>query len=211
MATLQELMAEVLGETSAKEGIDKQASATKPSTAEVDQVLENLGLQGSEAVVKTASAEGTKNNGGNMSLAEIYEQIMGVSAPEGGQVKTASDPAQANTSTEGSEASTSFGELVGEYFNEVVEPYFEKVAADLETEAGRSEETPLQHATTGGSMTAALGKPAESRLQVNHSASGGAPLRVTTGGHSPYALREAALKKTILKRMAVAPVGNIVD
>lgn len=207
MATLQELMAEVLGETST--GQEKTASAAKPSTSEVDQVLENLGLQGSEAVVKTASAAGeASKNGGNMSLADIYEQIMGSTAPEATQEKTASEAA---APAEGSTESTAFGELVGEYYNEIAEPYFDKVAADLETEAGRHEETPLQHATGGGSMTSALGKPAEARLQVNHSASGGAPIHAGVQNSTPYALREAALKKTILKRMAVAPVGNIVD
>jgi hypothetical protein len=208
MATLQELMAEVLGETN--QGQEKTASASKvSSTAEVDQMLENLGLQGAESV-KTASAAAEKKNGGNMSLSDIYEQIMGGIAPEAGQEKTAAAGDGATQTTEGDEQSTAFGELVAEYFAEIAEPYYEKVASDLETEAGKGE-TPLQHVQTGGSMTTALGKPAEPRLEQNHSASSGAAIHAAVQNSTPYALREAALKKTILKRMAAAPVGNIVD
>lgn len=208
MATLQELMAECLGETA--QGQEKTASATKTSTAEIDQVLENLGLQGSEAVEKTASAAAdSKTNGGNMSLSDIYEQIMGGIDSEATQVKVASEGEQTQAEG-GDEQSTAFGELVAEYFNEATEPYYEKVAADLETEAGKGEQ-PLAHSQTGGAMTAALGKPADPALPVNHSASGGAKLQVTTGNQSPYSLKEQALKKAILKRMQAAPVGNIVD
>lgn len=146
-----------------------------------------------------------------MSLTAIYEQIMGGIDPEASQEKTASAGTNGAAGEEGSDESTAFGELVGEYFNEVAEPYFDKVAADLETEAGRNEEQPLQHAPVGGSMGSALGKQQDPHLQVNHSASGGAGLHAAVQNSTPYALKEQALKKTILKRMAVAPVGNIVD
>jgi hypothetical protein len=207
MATLQELMAEVLGESTG--GQEKTASAAKPSASEVDQALENLGLQGSEAVKTASEAQENENNGGNMSLTAIYEQIMGGIDPEATQEKTASAEGGA-ASAEGSDESTAFGELVAEYFNEVQDAYFEKVASDLETEAGKGE-TPLQHVQTGGSMTSALGKPSEPRLEQNHSASSGSPIHAAVQNSTPYALKEQALKKTILKRMAAAPVGNIVD
>ena len=214
MATLQELMAEVLGSPS-KEELQKQASAAKPTTQEVDQALENLGLRDS-GTVKTASEAGAEpGNGGTISLAQIYEQIMGEAAPAAAAEATTEKTAAAATEPTASEAgdedaSTLFGEMVGDYFNVMAEPFFDKVAADLETEAGAGE-SPVEGQTTGGSMTAALGKPADPHLHVNHPASSGAPLRVTTKGTSPYSLREAALKKEILRRSAAAPVGNITD
>ena len=198
MATLQELMAEVLDVAPANGGQEKTASATKPTSTEVDQVLDNLGLQGAEAV-KTASASEEQKNGGNMSLADIYEQMMGVAPAEAGQEKTASAQAAAG---EASDESTAFGELVGEYFNEIAAPYFDKVASDLETEAGKGEQ-PLAHVPTGGSMTAALGKPADPMLPKNHSASGGAAINAAAHNSTPYALKEQALKKAILKRTSM--------
>lgn len=134
-----------------------------------------------------------------MSLAAIYEQIVGGATADEGQEKTAAAAEGVTENKEVSEESTSFGELVGEYFNEIVEPYFDKVAASLEAEAGKGEQ-PLAHAATGGSMTAALGTPKDPHLAQNHSASSGAALHVTTGGHSPYSLKEQALKKAILRR-----------
>ena len=201
MATLQELMAEVLGETS--QGQEKTAAA-KPTSSEVDQVLENLGLQGYDTV-KTASINESGKNGGNMSLADIYDQIMGEGAPVE-QEKTASE----GTTEEVTDDTTAFGELVGNYFNEALAPYFEKISYDLEAAAGKGE-LPMAHLTTGGSMTAALGKAQDPYLEMNHSASGGAPLRVMTNNSSPYSLKESALAKAISKRAPAVQGGKITE
>ena len=211
MATLQELMAEVLGDD--QKGHTKQASATKPSTTEVDEVLANLGLQGSVAV-KTASDNGAdRKNGGSMgSLAQIYEEVMGGTAPASQETATTTEKVATDaTTTETADAGDStsqFGELVGEYFNSMVEPFFNKIAFDLEGAAGKGEQ-PLAHADTASSLGASLGKQKDPHLSVNHSASGGADLKVTTKGNSPYSLKEKALAKEILRRSSAAPVGNI--
>lgn len=211
MATLQQLMAEVLGDD--QKGHTKQASATKPSATEVDEVLANLGLQNSGAVKTASDAGADRKNGGSMgSLAQIYEEIMGGTAgaeqtQENTQEKTASEAGAAAAEGEG-DATSQFGELVGEYFNVMAEPYFDKVAFDLEGAAGKGEQ-PLAHANTASSLGSSLGKQKDPHLTVNHSASGGADLKVTTQNHSPYSLKEKALAKEILRRSTAAPVGNI--
>lgn len=205
MATLAELMAEVMGEP-AQTGHDKQASA-KPTTDEIDQVLANLGLGDTESV-KTASDQSDKT-GGSMGLMEIYEKIMGEEAPvaqeEQTSEKTASEAAPAEQATEeASDSSTAFGELVGEYFNVMAEPFFDKVAGDLESEAGAGEQ-PLAHAGGSGSMGKAIAPQKDPHLPVNHSASGGHDLKVMTGGKSPYSL---AVKQKLLKRLGDGIVGE---
>lgn len=195
MATLQELMAEVLGGD--QSGQTKEAQATKSTTDEIDQVLENLGLDESESV-KTASENENTNDGGNMSgLMGIYEEIMG---DETGAEKVADSGYEGDDS-----ASTAFGELVGSYFNEMAGPFFDKVASDLEAEAGQGEQ-PMAHAPVGGSMGRTLGAQRDPHLPVNHSASSGAKLETMTGNSSPYSL---AVKQKLLKRMAGnGPVGE---
>lgn len=204
MATLQELMAECLGDTS--EGQTKQASATKTSTDEIDEVLANLGLDDSETV-KTAS-ESTENtqNGGSMKLMDIYEQIMSEGAPAAEQnvEKTASEQ------TEESTHSSAFGELVGEYFNEMASPYFSKIAGDLEQEAGEGH-SPMSGLHAESSLGKTIGKESDPHLSVNYKMENGKRLDVTTGGKSPYSLKEKALLKAILSRSEAVNVGKITE
>ena len=187
MATLQELMSECFGEPVA--GLNKGASAAKATTDEIDEVLNNLGISDSETV-KVAS-ESNEQNGGNMGLMDIYEQIM-----VGGD--------SAETSHQGYEGeaspSTQFGELVGEYFNVLAEPFFNKVAGDLEAEAGK-----------GHQPMAGLGEAVKKypHLEVNYDSKNGRPLEVSTGGSSPYSLKESALIKQILRRAAARQSGNV--
>jgi hypothetical protein len=205
MPSLKEIMAEV-GLSSAEQ--TKVASVAKPNaTAEIDRVLGELGLDSAESV-KTASenVDSSNKNGGSMSsLASIYEQTIGAApaetktaaapatevAPATPAEKTAAEQEQAN------DAIGEFGSIVGGYFNEMFGS-FVKSAADLETEAGKSEETPLQHAPGGGGMTNVIGKEGDPHLQINHPASSGAALKVTTQGHTPYSL---AVEQSVLKRI----------
>jgi hypothetical protein len=202
MATLRELMAEFdIGEEHTK-----QASVTKTSKDEIDQVLENLGI-GDAETVKTAS-ENENKDGGSMGLQDIYEKIMGedVSAQE----KVASEtPATEETSQE-KVASSSFGELTGEYFNVVAAPYFEKVAGDLEVEAGQGH-APMGDLDEKSSLGKSLGQQADPHLKVNHAPKNGQRIDAATGGKSPYSLKEKALLKAILSRSAAGEVGNVVE
>lgn len=198
MASLRELMGEVFPEQ-----VKTASAASKPSsTAEVDRVLNDLGLLDAESV-KTASASTPENNGGPMSsLAEIYERTMSTPVTE----KTAAAaPAAAAAATEAEKTAAAaedetgisdFGSLVGGYFNDQFAPYVEKVAADLETEAGKGHK-PQADAPGGGGMTSVIGKEGDPALAMNHAASDGAHLKVTTQGHTPYSL---AVQQSVLKR-----------
>ena len=194
MATLQELMAEVFGESSKE--ISKEASAAKTTSEEINQVLANLGLEDSETVKTAAESEKETNKGGSMKLMDIYEQIMGESTEsvEQEQEKVASEEASIQEGP-----TTRFGELVGEYFNVMAGPYFSKVAGDLEAEAGAG------HHPKGDLKDASKQEP---HLPVNHKPENGKALDVTTGNSSPYSLKEKAMLKQILSRLAAGPVGN---
>jgi hypothetical protein len=204
MATLEELMADVLGSQSV--GQTKQASAAKPETSEIDQVLANLGLSSSETV-KTASEQETQTTGGTMGLLDIYERIMS-DAPAGAAEteKVANEGAAAAEST----VTGAFGELVGEYFNVMAGPYFDKVAGDLESEAGEGH-APMGSLSAPSSLGKTIGKEGDPHLKVNREMSNGKKLDVTTGNKSPYSLKEKALLKAILRRSQAGEVGNIVE
>jgi len=200
MATLAELMAEYI--PGVVEGQTKSASVKSASTSEIDQVLEGLGLGNAENV-KTASENVEQNetsNGGAMkvSLSDIYNQVMSQEAAPAAEAPAApaAEIEKVAASTE-EHPFTNFGELVGDYYNVMFESMV-KESADLEDEAGKGE-SPVAHQGSNGSMSAVIGKPADAHLPVNHSASSGAPLKVTTQGHSPYSL---AVKQKILKRMS---------
>jgi hypothetical protein len=200
MASLHELLAECKISIPQTSGQEKTAAAAKPSSDEIDRVLENIGLkEGSQE--KTASETEIKDGGKDMSLENIYKQVFGeqetTQVSENNTEKTAGET---EAQTEEQSASTAFGGLVGEYFNVMADPYFEKVAGDLETEAGK-----------GTVPTASLpkGSAGDPHMPVNHPASGGAELKVMTNNQSPYSLKEQALQKAILRRMRAVPVGEI--
>lgn len=196
MATLQELMAEVFGESESQ--TTKEASATKTTSDEINQVLANLGLDDSESVKTASESEKEHTNGGSMGLMNIYEQIM--SEGEELQEKVASEETSEGEEQVSEVSSTAaFGELVGEYFNVMAEPFFDKIAGDLESEAGAG------HHPKGDLKDA---KHEEPHLPVNYQPENGAALHVTTGGTSPYSLKEKALMKAILTRVAAGQVGN---
>jgi hypothetical protein len=208
MATLQELIAQAGLADAPPAGQTKTASeATKPAaTSEVDRVLANLGLADA-GTVKTAS-ESTQSTGGSMGLKSVYEEIFGqVEAPTEGQTKEAA-AATAEAANEETTATSGFGELVGEYFNAAVEPFFQKVSGELESEAGKGE-SPVAHQDGASSLGKTLGKEGDPHMPVNHSASSGAHLKVTTHNQSPYSLKEKALAKAILSRGQAVPGGEI--
>lgn len=205
MATLSELMAEFLPGAS-QEGHSKEAAAKPASTAEIDRVLEDLGLAGAESV-KTASenVSETKTNGGSMNLMDIYNEVVGTEQTpaaevvnEEGTEKVASEQVDENHPI------TQFGGLVGDYFNVMFES-MTKEAGDLEAEAGKGE-SPVAHQDGGGSMSSVIGKPADANMPVNHSASSGAPLHVTTKNTSPYSLN--VVQQKLLKRLGAGIVGE---
>lgn len=199
MATLQELMAECFGES--ETDLLKQASAPKTSTDEIDQVLANLGLEDSEAVSAATESE-TSNNGGSMGLMDIYEEIMSETpaATEEAQQKVASEYA-----AEENAATTQFGELVGQYFNFMAGPFFSKVAGDLEAEAGAGHH-PMGDLDASSQLGKSLGKQSDPHLPVNHKPENGKALPAAKGDH-PYSLKEIALIKQILSRLAAGHVG----
>lgn len=212
--TLSELMTDCGLESGPNSGQTKHAAAPS-STTEVDQVLKNLGLEGTENV-KTAS-ENVKPNGGNMAtLTDIYQQIMGDSAPAGqtkeaapaaeaGSEKTAAEATPAATPAEGDDSRTVFGGLVGHYFNEALNGYV-KTAGDLEAEAGKGE-LPLQHIQPEGQMTKVIGKESDPMLPMNHSGSSNEKIDAAVKNTTPYNLKGAALKE-VLKRLSAAQPGG---
>ena len=181
MATLQELMSECFGETPT--GAVKEASAKTSTTREIDEVLSNLGLDNSESikVASEASATETKETGGTMGLTDIYEQIM---SGDVAMDKVASEATYEN------EATAELGELVGEYFNTMIDAYMSKVAEEaqpMEDLEDAEEEMP--------------------HLPVNQRPTLGKSIDTSTGGTSPYSLKEKALVKAILSRMQAGQVG----
>lgn len=211
MATLEEILAQV-GLSDVAPSQTKTAAAANPSSKEVNKVLEDLGLSGVEdlsaaGVTKTASEE--RNH---MGLTEVYESLFGEAAPaatEEGQEKVAA--AEGEATTEGTEEvvpSTSLGELVGVYFNVLEDAYVEKVAGDLEMEAGAGHK-PFAHQPAAGELSRIVGKEGDPMLPKNHDASSGAGLKVTTGGNTPYSLKAKAQIKAILKRTMKSEAGDI--
>lgn len=205
MATLAELMAEFLPGAQTEQ--TKEAAAKPASTAEIDRVLEDLGLASAESV-KTASenVSETKTNGGSMNLMDIYNEVVGQEQTPAAEVVT-EEGTEKVASEQGMDENhpiTQFGGLVGDYFNVMFES-MAKEAGDLEAEAGKGE-SPVAHQEGGGSMSHVLGKPADAHMPANHSASSGAPLHVTTKNTSPYALN--VVQQKLLKRLGAGIVGE---
>jgi hypothetical protein len=201
MSTLQELLKEfgLEGESATQE---KTAAANQQD--EVSTVLQSLGLdEANDGIDKVASEN--ENKGERMSLTGIYEQIFEdqtQQVPEGTE-KVASE--------EVNEATSLFGELTAHYFGAAQGAFLSKVAASVEDEVDDANEAPMKHLGNNSQLTNSMGKPGEPGMPVNHSASGGAPLKTMTGNTSPYSLKEMALKKAVLKRLQVGHVGNFKD
>lgn len=214
MATLEEILAQV-GLSDVAPSQTKTASAAAPSSKEVNKVLEDLGLSGVEeidnaGVTKTASEE--RNH---MGLTEVYESLFGEAAPAAAAESTqekvaAAATTEGETTTETTEVvpSTALGELVGVYFNVMEDAYVEKLAGDLEMEAGAGHK-PFAHQPASGELTKIVGKEGDPMIAKNHDASSGAGLKVTTGGNTPYSLKAKAQIKAILKRTMKSEAGDI--
>ena len=188
MATIQELLQECM-ETS--NGQTKTASVAKPATDEIDSVLAELGIADAETV-KTASDVGENTNGGmKMSLADIYNQITEEAPASEGQTKVANE--------EGSESD--FGSLTGHYVNILMNEFIEGIDKE-------ANEKPMAHAGDKSSLSATMGNGGDPALEMNHSASSGKGMNVSTGGKSPYDLN-AAMIKAVLKRRVSAEAGDV--
>jgi hypothetical protein len=201
MATLEEILADVGLADNAQ---TKTASAAAPSSKEVNSVLESLGLTGlegsAEDITKTASDERNK-----MGLLSIYEDAFGEEVVVETQTKVASTE---EVTDDENEASTRFGELVGLYFSVAQDSLVEKLAGDLEMEAGDGYK-PQGSAPAGGQLSEIVGKQGDPALPVNHDASSGAGLRVNTGNQTPYSLKAKAQIKAILSRRMSTEAGDV--
>lgn len=215
MATIEEILAQV-GLSDAPSQTKTAAAAGSPSSKEVNKVLEDLGLSGVEdvdsaGVTKTASEE--RNH---MGLTDLYENIFAEAAPEAiaaevpGQEKTAA--AEVTEEVEGTEEvvepSTAMGELTGIYFNVLEDAFVEKLAGDLEMEAGAGHK-PQAGVKDGGELSRINGKQGDPSVAMNHDASSGAGMKANPGNQSPYSLKAKAQIKAILKRNMKSEAGDI--
>ena len=200
MSTLNQLLKDY-GLDESNPAQEKTAAANQPD--EVETVLKSLGLDNAnEGVTKIANEN--ENKGERMSLTGIYEEIFGDSTED-------ADGIDKVASEEVNETTQLFGELTAHYFGVAKGEYLDKVAASVEDEVSDANETPMHHLGNNSQLTNSIGKPADPAMPVNHSASGGAPLKTMTGNTSPYSLKEMALKKQVLKRLQAAPVGAFKD
>lgn len=205
MPTLDELMADVLGEPSQEQ--TKTASAKPATTQEIDQVLETLGL-GDSGAVKTASST-LNDNGGNMSLTDLlYKDIMG----EGEAPAPAATPAEKTASeaapAQSEETDGAFGEAAGHYFNAAYETYLDKVAGNLESEAGHNTGSPMANLPAGSAVGKSLGLGKETgHMPVNHKdALKHEAVAATTGNKGSYDNALKSLDGAILSRIRKVPV-----
>jgi hypothetical protein len=205
MATMEEILASVGLGDEASEGQTKTASAA-PSSDEVNDVLEGLGLSGVDVTGQTKTASEERNN---MGLTNIYEDLFSAEAEGEGQEKTASEEGgEGYEQVEDGEGSPSndLGELTGIYFNIMREELMDKLAGDLQAEAGAGHAPLMDHA--GGELSRIVGKEGDPRIRNNHGQSE-AGLKVTTGNQTPYSLKAQAQAKHILKRTMKASPGDV--
>lgn len=216
MATLEEILAEVgLGESTQTK---TAAPVGSPSTKEVNEVLESLGLDGGIESVEQAGQTKTASEERNqpMGMDKIYESLFqdapaanAVVAPTETQTKTASETTTEVSATEvEADESTALGELTGIYFNVQHDALIEKLAGDLEMEAGAGHK-PQASAPGGGELSKIVGKEGDPAIPMNHDASGGAALQVTTKNTTPYSLKSRAQIKAILKRTMKSEAGDV--
>jgi hypothetical protein len=216
MATIEEILSQVgLGD---KPSQTKTASAAAtPSSKEVNKVLEDLGLGGVEEISSAGVTKTASEERNHMGFTEAYEALFGeeaVAAPaEDGQNKIAAaapaagEPAAAPAEGEDNPI-TDLGELTGIYFNVAEEAYLDKVAGDLEHEAGSGHST-LGGNKGGGELTRIIGKEGDPSVAVNHDPTSGAGLKVNPGNQTPYSLKARAQIKAILKRTMKSEPGDI--
>lgn len=202
MATMQEILDEVgLGEA----GHTKTATATTaPSSKEVNDVLDSLGLSNVESV-EAAGVTKTASEGRNrMGMTDLYEEIFGgEAAPAATQEKTAAAATEAGEQTE---VESQAGELTGIYFNVLRDAAFDKIAGDLEMEAGKGFQP---DAGSSGELTKIVGKEGNPRVAVNHDPSSGAGMVANPGNQTPYSLKAKAQIKAILKRRMTSEAGDV--
>src|ERR1019366_3746344 len=195
MATLEEILADVgLSEPS---GQTKTASAQgTPSTKEVNSVLEGLGLSGVEDAGVTKIASDERNN---MAFLDIYESVFGDTAPvdevvEQTKVAAAAAPVVTETEIDENPNTTAFGELAGVYLSVAIDGLVEKLAGDLEMEAGTGHK-PQASAPGGGQLSEITGKIGDPSIEMNYDASSGKPLVTNPGNQTPYPLKVGATAK----------------
>lgn len=216
MATLEEILRDVgLGEPSQT----KTATTANPSTKEVNEVLESLGLDSKvveNQVTKTASDERT-----NMGLTDIYEDLFGTkpeatvektaattAAPAAEAAPAATEKTASAETQETEDPTTRVGELTGIYFNVMHDACIEKIAGDLEMEAGKGYQ-PQEHAGSTGELSKIVGKEGDPALPNNYDASSGAGLKANPGNQTPYSLKAQAQIKAILKRRMKSEPGDL--
>ena len=213
MATIEEILAQV-GLSDVPSHTKTAAAKGSPSSKEVNKVLEDLGLSGVEdvdnaGVTKTASEE--RNN---MGLTDIYENIFGevVEATEGQEkVAAAAAVGEAEVTEEvtgDEDTSTALGSLTGIYFNVMHDAFMDKIAGDLESEAG-AVHSPLAGNKGGGELTRIIGKEGDPSIPMNHDSTSGAGMKVNPGNQTPYSLKARAQIKAILKRTMKSEAGDV--
>jgi hypothetical protein len=144
-------------------------------------------------------------------LQDIYDRMFGEApaagaAPVEAQTKTAQETASAQSAETAPESNTEvLGELTSALFTDAVGQMFGKVAGDLEAEAGAGHK-PLGE--TPSSMGKSMGMGGNPHMPVNYSTGDHEKIHASTGGQSPYSIKEKALAKAILRRMNAAPVGG---
>lgn len=193
MATLQELMAEC-GLGDAPKGQTKTANE-KPSSEEVNKVLADLGLDESALAAADGVTKVAGDERNDMSLTEIYGKMFGEDQgqPEETTVTKTASSEEDNTNQDADDSV--FASLAGAYFSEMVDSTMDKLAADLEAEAGAGHNPLPEH--TGGQLTTVIGKPKDPHLPVNHKGNADAKLE-TNNAKTPYTF---AAVQAYLKRL----------
>lgn len=204
MATLNDLLNEF---GLAEETQTKTASQSKKTNNEVNKVLEDLGFSADEAVVEEVTKTASKGDSMSNGFMDDYEAIFG--QPEEAvhqETEGAGEDLEKQASSEEGDVTDThvFGELVGTYFNEMRAGFMEKIAGDLEAEAGAGHNPMPEHTT--GTLSATIGQKGNPHLPVNRKA--GEPLHVMTGNTSPYSLK-GALAKQVLKRVGTSAAGDV--
>jgi hypothetical protein len=202
VATLQELLAELDGDSTL---VEKTASAKAPqkgsSTEQVDAILQTAGLINEDeyAIEKTAS----KNEGGSKAMS-LYDALQQEWAQDEATVeKTAS--AEVTQETEDMEKIAAsiqertdvLGELAAGYFNEIAAVEFEKIAAAVGLAPDKSMEDK-------GKATGMFGEVGDARVATNRTADSEKAVNTSP---SHYSLDEGAnalvglcIKKKILEK-----------
>lgn len=211
MATIEEILAQV-GLSDAPSQTKTASAQATPSSKEVNKVLEDLGLSGVEEVDNAGVTKTASEERNHMGLTDIYENIFGEAVEAEGQEKVA---AAEEAAAEGSEVeageedtSTALGSLTGIYFNVMHDAFIEKVAGDLEAEAGAGH-SPLGGNKGGGELTRIIGKEGDPSIPMNHDATSGAGLKANPGNQTPYSLKARAQIKAILKRNMKSEAGDL--